>query len=147
MTSPVDYIVSFALWEFRRWQLYFSLATAVVDRYLNLELTTWQHMFSYRLPESNPSDCLCGLLTAFGLRPTVYDAEMGERKMQYWKINKIVPKGDWGLLLTLTLTSDDLESHIIVNISSTLTNTTIWFVAALSLIMDVRTYRRTDGRR
>jgi len=67
--------------------------------------------------------------------------------------------------VTLTPTSDDLESHIIVNVSSTLTNTTIWFVAALSLIVDVRTYvrmhwvwlwtygrmygctdRRTDGR-
>jgi len=46
--------------------------------------------------------------------------------------------------VTLTLTSDDLESHIVVNVSSTLTNTTIWFVAALSLIVDVRTYRRTD---
>ena len=33
--------------------------------------------------------------------------------------------------MTLTLTSDDLESHIIVNVSSTLTNTAIWFVAAL----------------
>jgi len=42
----------------------------------------------------------------------------------------------------LTLTSDDLESDIIVNDSSTLTNTTIWFVAALSLIVDVR----TDGQ-
>ena len=41
--------------------------------------------------------------------------------------------------VTLTLTSDDLESHIVVNVSSTLTNTTIWFVAALSLIVDVRT--------
>jgi len=48
--------------------------------------------------------------------------------------------------VTLTLTSDDLETHIIVNVSSTLTNTTIWFVAALSLIVDVRTYGRTDGR-
>ena len=38
------------------------------------------------------------------------------------------PTGDWGHLLTLTLTSDDLESHIVVNVSSTLTNTTIWFV-------------------
>jgi len=49
--------------------------------------------------------------------------------------------------VTLTLTSDDLESHIVVNVSSTLTNTTIWFVAALSLIVDVcqdvRTYVRT----
>jgi len=50
--------------------------------------------------------------------------------------------------VTLTLTSDDLESYMVVNVSSTLTNTTIWFVAALSLIVDVRTYvgLRTDGR-
>jgi len=41
--------------------------------------------------------------------------------------------------VTLTLTSDDLESHIVVNVSSTLTSTTIWFVAALSLIVDIRT--------
>jgi len=41
--------------------------------------------------------------------------------------------------VTLTLTSDDLESHIIVNDSSTLTNTTIWFVTALCFIVDVRT--------
>jgi len=41
--------------------------------------------------------------------------------------------------MTLTLTSDDLESHIVVNVSLTLTNTTIWFVAALSLIVDVQT--------
>jgi len=33
-----------------------------------------------------------------------------------------------------------------MNVSSTLTNTTIWFVAALRLIVDVRTYVRTDGR-
>ena len=47
--------------------------------------------------------------------------------------------------MTLTLTSDDLESHIVVNVSSTLTNTTIWFVAALSLIVDIRrTYGRMD---
>jgi len=32
---------------------------------------------------------------------------------------KIVPIGDGGHLLTLTLTSDDLESHIVVNVSST----------------------------
>jgi len=38
--------------------------------------------------------------------------------------------------MTLTLTSDDLESHIVVNVSSTLTNTTIWFVAALCFIVD-----------
>ena len=59
---------------------------------------------------------------------------------------KIVPIWDWGHLLTLTLTSDDLESHIIVSVSSTLTNTTIWFVAALSLIVDVRTDVWTHGR-
>jgi len=47
--------------------------------------------------------------------------------------------------VTLTLTWDDLKSHIVVNVSSTLTNTTIWFVAALSLIVDVRTYGRTYG--
>jgi len=46
--------------------------------------------------------------------------------------------------VTLTLTSDDLESYIVVNVSLTLTNTTIWFVAALSLIVDGRTDRRTD---
>jgi len=45
----------------------------------------------------------------------------------------------------LTLTSDDLESDIVVNVSSTLTNTTIWFVPALCLIVDVQTYVRTDG--
>jgi len=44
--------------------------------------------------------------------------------------------------VTLTLTLDDLESHIVVNVSSTLTNTTIGFVAALCFIVDVR----TDGR-
>ena len=48
--------------------------------------------------------------------------------------------------MTLTLTSNDLESHIVVNVSSTLTNTTIWLVAALSLIgrTDVSTDVRTD---
>jgi len=48
--------------------------------------------------------------------------------------------------VTLTLTSDDLESHIVVNVSSTLTNSTIWCAAALCLIVDVRTDGRTDGR-
>jgi len=38
------------------------------------------------------------------------------------------------------------SSGKIVTDSSTLTNTTIWFVAALSLIVDVRTYERTDVR-
>jgi len=47
--------------------------------------------------------------------------------------------------VTLTLTSDDLESHILMNVSSTLANITIWFVAALSLIVDARTYVWTDG--
>ena len=59
---------------------------------------------------------------------------------------KIVPRGEWGHLLTLTLTSDDLESHIVVNVSSTsLTNATIWFVAALCFIVDVRTDVHTVG--
>ena len=48
--------------------------------------------------------------------------------------------------VTLTLTSDDLESHIVVNVSSTLTNTTIWFVAALCFIVDVRIDECTHGR-
>jgi len=51
--------------------------------------------------------------------------------------------------MTLILASDDLERGIIVNDSSTSTNTTIWFVAALSLIVDVQMYvwmdRRTYG--
>ena len=53
--------------------------------------------------------------------------------------------------MTLTLTSDDFDSHIVVNVSSTLTNSTIWFVAALCLIVDVGTGwdvctdERTDG--
>jgi len=42
---------------------------------------------------------------------------------------------------TLTLTSDNLESHIVVNVSSTLTNTTIRFVVALCFIVDIRTDR------
>jgi len=41
--------------------------------------------------------------------------------------------------VTLILTLDDLESHIVVNVLSTLTNTTIWFVAALCFIVDVQT--------
>jgi len=47
--------------------------------------------------------------------------------------------------VTLILTSDDLECHIVVNVSSTLTNTTIWFVAALCFIADGRTDVHTDG--
>jgi len=45
---------------------------------------------------------------------------------------------------TLTLTSDDLESHIVVNESSTITNTTVWFVAALCFTVDVRMDVRRD---
>jgi len=47
-------------------------------------------------------------------------------------------------LVTLTLTSDDLESYIVMNVSSTLTltNTTVCFVAAL--FHCGRTYGRTD---
>ena len=48
--------------------------------------------------------------------------------------------------VTLNLTSDDLGSHIFVNVSSTLTNITIWFVAALCLIVDVRMDGRAYGR-
>jgi len=48
--------------------------------------------------------------------------------------------------VTLTLTSDDLESHIVVNVSSILTNSTIWLMAALCLIVDVRTDGRTYVR-
>jgi len=47
--------------------------------------------------------------------------------------------------VTLTLTSDDLESHIVVNVSLTVKNTTIWFVAALCFIVDVWTDARTYG--
>jgi len=46
---------------------------------------------------------------------------------------------------TLSLTSWMTLKVIILNVSSTLTNTTVWFVAALSLIVDVQTYVRTDG--
>ena len=48
--------------------------------------------------------------------------------------------------MTLTLTSDDLENHIVVNVSSTLTNTTIWFVAALFDCGRIRIYVRMGGR-
>jgi len=50
------------------------------------------------------------------------------------------------LKIVIFKTSDDVESHIVVNVSLTLTNTTIWFVAALCLIVDVWTYGRMDGR-
>ena len=48
--------------------------------------------------------------------------------------------------VNLTLTSDDLESHIVENDFSTSTNTIYWLVATLSSIVDVRTDGRTDGR-
>ena len=47
--------------------------------------------------------------------------------------------------VTLTLTSDDLESHIVVNGKSTSTNITNRFVAALRFIVNVSTYGRTEG--
>jgi len=46
----------------------------------------------------------------------------------------------WKSHVTLTVTSDDLESHIVKNVSSTLINSTIWFVATLCFIVDTRTY-------
>jgi len=39
----------------------------------------------------------------------------------------------------LTLTSDNLESDIDMNDSSSLTNITVWFVAGLSLIVNPNT--------
>ena len=48
--------------------------------------------------------------------------------------------------VTLTLTSDDLECHIVeTDLSSTSSNNTYWLVGTLSLIVDVRTYVGTDG--
>jgi len=48
--------------------------------------------------------------------------------------------------VTLTLTFDDRGSHVVLNVSSTLTNTTIWFVTALCLIVDIGwTGVRTEG--
>ena len=57
--------------------------------------------------------------------------------------------------MTWTLTSDDLESHMVVNVSSTLTNSTIclwlhwvwlWTYVRTDGRTDGRTYVRTDGR-
>ena len=48
-------------------------------------------------------------------------------------------------LVTLTLTLDDLESHISRFVSSTSIHTYIVYMGALSLIVDVRTDGRTDG--
>ena len=46
--------------------------------------------------------------------------------------------------VTLTSTSDDLESHIVADVLSTSTNITYWLVATLSLIVDGRTDGWTD---
>ena len=46
----------------------------------------------------------------------------------------------------LTLTSDDLDSHIVAHVLSTSTNITYWLVATLRLIVDGRTDGRTGGR-
>ena len=47
--------------------------------------------------------------------------------------------------VTLTSTSDDLESHIVAHVLSTSTNITYWYVATLRLIVDGLTDGRTDG--
>ena len=47
--------------------------------------------------------------------------------------------------VTLTSTSDDLESHIVVYVLSTSTNIIYWLVATLRLIVDGLTDGRTDG--
>ena len=41
--------------------------------------------------------------------------------------------------VTLTLTSDDLESHIVAHVLSTSTNITYWLVVTLHLTVDGRT--------
>ena len=46
--------------------------------------------------------------------------------------------------VTLTLTSDDLENHIVAHVLSTSTNITYWLVATLRLVVDGRTNGRTD---
>ena len=46
----------------------------------------------------------------------------------------------------VTLTLDDRETHIVANVLSTSTNIKYWLVTTSSLIVDVRTYERTDGR-
>ena len=48
--------------------------------------------------------------------------------------------------VTSTSTSDDLESHIFVNVLSTPTNIKYGLVVTWSLIVDVRKYVRTDKR-
>ena len=49
--------------------------------------------------------------------------------------------------VTLTLTLDDLENYIIRFVSLSPIHTYIVYMGALSLIVDVRTYVRTDGHR
>ena len=46
--------------------------------------------------------------------------------------------------VTLILTSDELENHIVENDLSASTNTIYWLVVTLSLIVDGRTYGRMD---
>ena len=48
--------------------------------------------------------------------------------------------------VTLTLTSDDLETYISRFVSLSPIHTYIVYMGALSLIVDGRTYVRTDGR-
>ena len=48
--------------------------------------------------------------------------------------------------LTLTLTLDYLESHIVVNVMSTSTNIINRFLAALRFIVNVSTYVRKNGQ-
>ena len=45
-------------------------------------------------------------------------------------------KFDGPVTLTLTLTSDDLESHIVAHVLSAATNITYWLSDALRLIVD-----------
>ena len=45
--------------------------------------------------------------------------------------------------VTLTMTSDDLESHIVAHVLSSSTNITYWLVATSSSIVDVQ----ADGRK
>ena len=49
-------------------------------------------------------------------------------------------------LVMLTSTLDDLESYIVVQVSSTSIHSTIGYLSPLGLIVDVWTDGRTDGR-
>ena len=57
-----------------------------------------------------------------------------------WPFPQISGLGD------LTLTSDDLGRHIVMNYKSASTNITNWFVAALRFIVNVSTYVRKNGQ-